>query len=538
MKICNFLKLGERLKETSHRFPLGVGILVLLTLIFLYVIHSDGDNVELLIQIVCSLIITFFSYVGLVIYTENMKKISHIKKYSIQALSVLFGGLFFWSFNGDLESFETLIFFILSMIGIFGFLFSAPYLQKKVFPGEVYYNYLYTTLSAFILAYIMGIFILLLGVIALGAIDTLITNVDETFFGYWITISCVLVAPLFGLSYLPDNKEVHKEVAPLNSFVKFMIQYALFPAICVYFIILYIYSIKLALSFGDWPKGEVSWLVIGFTIFGYITYILSYIYTKSNKAIGIFRKYFPYAVLPQILILFYSIYLRIAQYDLTINRYFIVLFGISLTVLSLYFIFSSAKRLIAFPVSLICISLLVSIGPWSIYQLPASSQLKSLKSELVEANILQGETIVPLANKTDISKELSNSIYTKIDYLCDYHSCYGLEELFAELYATLEDDPSRWTIVHNITEKIGVDRHYSYGSTNDNYFSVGLGYNSSFFPIDVSGYSQIIEISSYNNDNIYIDYDKKILVLKEYPEIGEIFLGEIFYSLEKHQVAT
>ncbi|MBT3727397.1 DUF4153 domain-containing protein [bacterium] len=67
-------------------------------------------------------------------------------------------------------------------------------------------------------------------------------------------------------------------------------------------------------------------MVIGFSIFGYIIYIFSYAFDLKNKFIKTFRKVFPYVVIPQIFMLFYAIYLRINQYDLTINRYFVVVF--------------------------------------------------------------------------------------------------------------------------------------------------------------------------------------------------------------------
>jgi len=65
-------------------------------------------------------------------------------------------------------------------------------------------------------------------------------------------------------------------------------------------------------------------------------------------------------VLPQILMLFYAIYLRIAQYDLTMNRYFVVVFGTWLTIISLYYTISKQKNILVLPATLTIISLLIS----------------------------------------------------------------------------------------------------------------------------------------------------------------------------------
>ena len=101
-------------------------------------------------------------------------------------------------------------------------------------------------------------------------------------------------------------------------------------------------------------------------------------------------------VLPQIAMLGYAIYLRINQYDLTMNRYFVVVFGIWLLVISLYLLFSSKKYLAFIPTILTVFTILVSIGPWSVYHLPMDRQMKRLEANLVRANILQGNTIAPL----------------------------------------------------------------------------------------------------------------------------------------------
>ena len=524
MKLFNFLKLWEQLKTTARRFPLAMVITLLVTVILISVVHSTSNNADVFVRIIWALMITFFLSVWVTIHSENIKNISQIKKHALQGLCIIFGGLFFWQFNGNLDIFENGLFFLLSLTGVLGYIFSAPYLQKKVFHPEIYYNYLYSTLSAFILAFIVGILIFILWMIAIGTIDTLLFHIWWDIFEYWIILSCALMAPIFGLSYLPEHTSVTEKIAPLNNFAQFIIKYALFPAVCIYFIILYSYSVKLGVTFGDWPKWEISWLIIGFSILGYMTYILSYIYEKENSFIALFRKYFPYLVLPQVIILFYSIYLRIAQYDLTMNRYFIVIFGLCLTGLSLYFIVSNAERLIAFPVAFILSSLIISIWPWSIYQLPAQSQLASLKSELVEANILQGAEIVPLENMTDISKELSNSIYTKIDYLCEYHNCYGLEGL-----SSSDEKLGYWSRTSMITEYIKVERNYDYGKSDR--FMMNMSSGTSFFPINISNYSQIIKIQSHGSD-IYINYKKELILGDKY-KVSKIDIKDLLSQLEE-----
>jgi low temperature requirement protein LtrA len=130
-------------------------------------------------------------------------------------------------------------------------------------------------------------------------------------------------------------------------------------------------------------------MVIGFSSFGYLVYILSRAYADESHMVAVFRRYFPYMVAPQILMLAYAIYLRIAQYDLTMNRYFVVIFGIWLTIISLYYILSSAKSLSMIPASLVSAILIISVGPWSVYSVPQVRQEARLVRNLETAKILQ-----------------------------------------------------------------------------------------------------------------------------------------------------
>jgi phosphate starvation-inducible membrane PsiE len=102
-------------------------------------------------------------------------------------------------------------------------------------------------------------------------------------------------------------------------------------------------------------------MVIGFSTFGYLNYIFSKPYESESKMITLFRQYFPFAVIPQILMLFYALYLRLMQYDLTMNRYFVIIFGLWLGFTSLYLIVSKKKSLSIITASLALLSFVISV---------------------------------------------------------------------------------------------------------------------------------------------------------------------------------
>lgn len=186
-------------------------------------------------------------------------------------------------------------------------------------------------------------------------------------------------------------------------------------------------------------------MVIGFSIFGYILYIFSQALEGEYRVIEKVRKIFPYVVLPQIIMLFYAIWLRIHQYDFTMNRYFVVVFGIWLTVISLYFILSKSKKLAFIPGILSLFIVLISVGPWSVYQFPFARQEARFLENLKEAHILSGNTIIPLPSYDAIGSGLSSEIYDGIQYLCEYDNCKMIKTLFAhELEAALKKQTSDW----------------------------------------------------------------------------------------------
>ena len=60
--------------------------------------------------------------------------------------------------------------------------------------------------------------------------------------------------------------------------------------------------------------------------------------------------------------------------------------------------------------SLLVMTILISIGPWSVYSFPENRQQTKLVSDLKEAHILQDGEIIPLKKYEDISEELSGKI--------------------------------------------------------------------------------------------------------------------------------
>jgi len=555
------------------RAPLSVILSMFAFIIIVAMIRVEDMSQSLensLLKAIFTLSLSFFFSVAMYLLAES-KNIERLKKWLYQILTLIFGLLFYYFFEKNIftnPETEMIVYIVLTSIGIISFIFIASFICKlraKNLGQEEFYSATYNLLIKILMSVIVGIVTMLLGFIALSATFALF-ELDfanqSNWFGYWAAFSLSLFAPIFFLVNLPFVEEGGTLLKIQdNKFYSFLINYVGLPAIFIYLLILYSYTVKVLVNFSEWPQGEVAWLVILFSFFGYIIYFASFAFRENFKPASILRKYLPTAILLQTFMLFYAIGLRINQYDLTINRYLVLAFGIWLFGLSLYFIVSKKKSLATPFYSLLVVVIFISIGPWSVYVVPEWRQQNNLEDNLREANVLQenGE-VVTLEKFSDISGELSGEIYGGIEYLCNYHGCDSLEKFFSkeiieikkkdreEFEENKKKDLERaeksdvrndeqikyikkreyseirnWTLITKLTEKLKVKKYFSDALGNKTPESFIFRNNNNFIQrnIDVSGYQYLIEISSEK-------FDKEMMVDDFENIVEENYLVDIY----------
>ena len=536
--------LQETIRETFSRFLIPTIIIIVSSIVLSYFVYSDNES-EVVIKSILMFSIIFFFSIWISLYLESKEKTKY--NFFLQVIPIIYG--IYTYIIIDIWAdwfFESFIYLWLHLTWFISFVFFAPYILSYFNKnrGEIEYsNYFSLTSWTFFMSGIVGASVLLLWFIAIGSIIALfdISFSEWKAFWYWAVFALVFCAPLYWLMHFPIVSNIDKANFEINRFFSFLIRYIGVPFIYIYFIILYTYSIKVVMNFWDWPNWIISWMVIGFSVFGYINYIFSRPY--EWKMISYFRKYFPIVVIPQIIMLFYAIYLRIEQYDLTMNRYFVVIFGIWLLMISLYFVISKRKSLLLITISLTLVSFIVSIGPWSVFTLPLERQYNRLILNLENAKILKDNTIYPLKSPQDINKELSNDIYSWIEYVCDYSECSLIKELFKkelekkQIQSEMEFKKSnkdsllwytglsKWDIINEVTEQIKVQRNYEYSQSSKN--SKYLQFNANQkgywpYPLDIDDkYNKIINVYKDEKSTVYyqsypypfitIDLDENIL---------------------------
>lgn len=522
--------LMSALKSLLLRFPMQLVIIALMASLFFVLNHISYDSQleTSLVKWILSCVVTFFLGLGFVLSSES-QSLNHIKSIWLQIVALICWWLFYYLLS-DLWSVSDVAMAISTIAGVLAYVFFAPYLTKST-EKEQYYWYFYNTTIAFVFAFIVGALLLILWMIALWSIDLLFDVFQQwNIYGDWAIIALSLFAPLFGLSYIPTKASFTSKSYNITAFIEFIIKYIGISFVCIYFIILYAYSIKVLMNFNEWPQWEVSWLVIGFSIGWYLVYLYSSALEQENVLIATFRKALPYVIFPQLFMLFYAIYLRINQYWLTINRYLVVIFWVFLVIVSLYYIFSKTKSLKTLPMVLAVTIALMSVWPWSIYSLPVADQLDRLETKLIDASILQDWIIVPVPKDATISQTAQDDIIDTIRYLCDYHRCEAMNNLFPTIDYSIID---RYNVQQKIEELLNIS--YAGGLYYAERYSLQWKELLSSLPLDVRWFSTIISVSStpyWTWLQAVIDgKNKKLVLMSSNNELENIDISDVFEQL-------
>jgi Domain of unknown function (DUF4153) len=522
------MDIRATLTAVWRRFPLPTLIIIVLSGLWFYAVNID-ERVEWIHRSIVTLIVIFFLSAALVLATE-WRKWRYIPLFTY--LFPIVFGIFFYLTTIDLydANTELVTYIILTLSGFIASVFVAPFLIGLMTRREEktthFYNYFIQVAWVFLMALVVGGALMALGAIAIGSVSALFDVIRtwselSKLYGNWAVIALSLVAPLYGLIQLPQASEYESSHFEKNRFFSFLVRYVATPFIYIYFLILYAYTAKVLLNFSEWPKGLVSWMVIGFSVFGYLIYIFSRAYEEESALTRVFRRYFPLLVLPQVCMLFYAIYLRIVQYDITMNRYFVVVFGIWLTIISIYYVVSQKRQLSVILSSLVAMILIISIGPWSVYSYPLGRQETRLMTNIETAKILQDGKIVPLTSAKDISKELSNDIASGISYVCDFRDCEIITRLFVDQYEKADLDaekewaqytyewkkpytkPTKWQIVSAVTTGIKVQQWFEHDAMPSletyKYFAYTMGEGDKWsepFPLSIAGYTEALKITA------------------------------------------
>lgn len=391
---------------------------------------------------------------------------------------------------------------ILTISFIFILLF-LPYLNKN---NQLnYWTYNYRIFNRFAISVIYSVIIYIGLVIALLVIDKLFNAKinEKVYFDIWIFIVGFFAVTNF-LSSFPKKYFIEEKIEYPKS-LRIFVQFILLPLTTIYLLILYIYLFKIIFTW-QLPEGIISYLVLSFSALGIFSLMTIFPIKDSDKFkwINTYAKYFYWAVLPLILLLFVSIFVRIKEYGITENRYFVIIFAVWLIFIAIYSLFKKQKDIKIITISFTALVLLASFGPWSAFNISKISQTNRLKNILQEKNIMVDGKISD--KTTELSTDDYNEIYNISEYLINNH---GKKLIKKEFGISLSKDSisSRWNTVYDFMDSLNIVSVYDSAYENKTY-NFDFFYTPNFIKID--NYDYILDLSSYAKNTVHDTLDISI----------------------------
>lgn len=406
------------IKNSFKRFPITIGISTTLVIMLIILLEKrlqltpSSRTVLQRVNMIIALGIPLSLCIKLVY--EKREGLNRVHK----TIGYILGtGILILYYFFLLKDFSTTS--IIRYIGVSLFLYLAfsyiPWIDRK----EDFEFYIIRVFSSFFLTIIYSA-VLYFGISAiLFAIDQLFdVNIPGKFFYYSFLVVAGIFAPSLFLARIPEgNHSFDKYEYPRS--LKILLLYIVIPLITIYSVILYAYFAKIIIT-RNWPRGLVSHLVLWYSFISvavifFITPIL-----KENRWANRFKFWFPKLIIPILIMMFISIGTRIRTYGITENRYFVLVLGLWVFGIMLYFALRKKSKNIIIPITLSIISLNAVFGPLSSFAMSSRSQNDRLQSILRRNKMLVNNKIVKAPDNMFTDDKMEISMILK--YFDTYHS--------------------------------------------------------------------------------------------------------------------
>ncbi|HUL50639.1 MAG TPA: DUF4153 domain-containing protein [Gemmatimonadales bacterium] len=263
--------------------------------------------------------------------------------------------------------------------------------------------------------------------IALLAVDKLfgVHVPGQAYARLWITIAFVFNTWVF-VSGVPED------LAQLDSWhdyptgLRIFTQYILVPIVALYLLILTLYLGKVLIT-RQWPSGWIGYLVSSVATVGTLSWLLVYpLETEAEYAwVKRFTRGFYVALIPSIVMLWFAIGKRVAQYGLTEPRYFLIVLSVWLAGIAVYYSVSRSRSIKLIPASLAGVALITFAGPWGAYSVSRTNQTGRVRDVLLRDALLVNGVLVPATR--DVSLDDRRELSAGFRYLFETHGSRSIE---------------------------------------------------------------------------------------------------------------
>lgn len=496
VKLPSFKQLSEGLNKTFLRFPFAIVYAIIGSFTAIYLVdfkNNDDDIQQILIKVIMSSALGVLSATAITLYTERLKK--GTKAYIIGSIFKIITPIAYYFTLPNYLNNRCGIRYVLIMLALHLLVSYAPFVSKGNINGFWQFN---KSLFINFLISILYSCVLYLGLIAaIATVDELFNvNIDGDIYLKLYIFMAGIFNTIFFLAGVPEYFSELDNETDYPKGLKIFTQFVLLPLVFIYLLILYSYEVKIIFT-QTMPNGIVSYLVLGFAIFGILALLLVYPIQNNigNQWIKRFSTSFYIALFPLIGLLFWAIGLRVFQYGFTEKRYFLLALAIWLAFVSLYYLLNKSKNIKIIPISLSILTVLSIYGPWSTFQVSLYSQQSILKDLLIKSNLIDGDKINK--NKSTVTKENEKQIGEIVDYICKNHGIEGLRYIIGsktDSMANIKPENS-YDQTSYVLKQFGL-KHPSSSYSEIKYFT----YTAPQANIVTEQYESIVRISS--NDYI------------------------------------
>ncbi len=535
MKLSQFsLKnIAIRSRAAIERFPLAILACAIGTGIAIALIHVDETGRLPNILMALSLAAPIFVAIELIRATQAWHK---TRTLVVNAVAIVLLIVYYFLLP-DLEIAHGL-FYIRHAMWTIGFVLLITFIPFALNRGKetimAFWQYNRALVFALIVTAIWAGALQAGIAIALASIDFLfeITIDEERYLELWFVLVGIF-SPLFFLNRLPVDPQKYNKDIGYPKEVRLFSQFVLVPLVSVYFLILYAYTAQILIT-GEWPEGQVAYMILGFSFLGVLTYLCLYPLREKVRWIHRAGDILFIAMIPQVIVLYRALMIRINEYGITENRYFVFVFGCWLLAMAVYYLGSKEKDIRVIPATIFLIAFLSSFGPWGAFQVSERSQINRLEGLLIDNQILVDGQVLAIDDDEDVSRDDVIEISEIVRYLDDTHGLDGIQTWFADDLSDLEAqdvvedligiDYTYWWDHRPIRE----DNGYFFLTARDHPAGTVGGYENWMFVSDERGYVTI-DGSQYDFD--YSRVNTTFSIKQDGDELIEYslqeFLGEI-----------
>jgi hypothetical protein len=423
--------LRESAVKTYRRFPLPLLSALAATVSAIYTIQVEpqGHELPLVLRLAMACYLAMLLTISVTLFTERFVAKPWMKGL-IGTISIALVALYFLTLPSVMEA-ATGIRFALLALALHLLVAFAPFAMLREMNGLWQYNK-----TLFIRILIGGVYsgVLFAGLaLAILAVDNLFeVRINEKIYPQlWFLIAGIFHTGFF-LSGVPENIAALERATDYPKGLKIFTLYVLVPLITVYLVILYSYAAKILLT-SNWPVGWVANLVLAFSLFGILSFLLVYPLRddKANPWVKFYSRLFYFLLVPLIVLLYVSIFKRIDMYGITVERYLVVLLALWLSIIAAFFILTNGEQIRMIPLSLCVVVLLATFGPWGAFAVSQRSQLHELTA-LLERNHVTVNGKVDTTSTHDMKAEDYARIESIVGYIDDMHGYQNLQLLFAQ----------------------------------------------------------------------------------------------------------